>query len=221
MVCFGRRKVNSTAIDWRGFCSEIRDQGQCGSCTAFGSIGAWEANIHILEGLVQDLSEQDLFACSGGTCDGGNTVEDTLNYAENKGVCIEDDDPYTSGEAGEDKACGLSRKLNPIIYKLSTWVPVTDVAEMKTLLMAGPLVGCMDVHQSFMNYLDGVYHSLGRKDPMIGGHCIAVVGYDDSKNAWICRNSWGTGWGIQGYFYIQYGDSGIDDIMYQIIPEKP
>ena len=44
----------------------------------------------------------------------------------------------------------------------------------------------------------------------VGYHCILIVGYDDAEKAWICKNSWGTGWGDKGYFRIGYGECGID-----------
>jgi hypothetical protein len=74
-----------------------------------------------------------------------------------------------------------------------------------------------------MNYVSGVYHNLGNSDPILGGHCIAVIGYSDELGAWKIRNSWGTGWGEKGYCWIKYGDSGIDSEMWEVIPtlDKP
>jgi hypothetical protein len=77
----------------------------------------------------------------------------------------------------------------------------------------------MMVHQSFMNYKSGVYHSLGLNDPILGGHCIAIVGYDDDLGAWLVRNSWGTDWGMDGYAWVKYNDSEIDSCMYQVVPD--
>lgn len=89
---------------------------------------------------------------------------------------------------------------------------------MKELLDQGiALATTMMVHQSFMNYVSGVYHNLGSSDPPLGGHMIACVGYDDNLGAWLIRNSWGIKWGMEGYVWIQYGDSDIYE-MYQLIP---
>lgn len=207
-------------IDWRSICSRIRDQGNCGSCSAFGSIGAWEANIKIVFGLDIDLSERDLFFCSGGFCELGNTVEKTLDKAS-QGIATEECCPYVD----IDSLCGSGRCDSWWLtgQKLASWKSITNIEEMKKALESGPLVGVMDVHESFMHYIDGVYHNLGDIDPIVGGHCISIVGFDDSKGAWLLRNSWGTGWGMQGYCWIQYGDSGIDQEMYQIVPsaDKP
>ena len=207
--------------DWRSFCSQVRDQGSCGSCSAFGTIGAWEPLIRIQANdasLDIDLSESDLFSCSGGTCEGGNTVENVLNRAL-YGVCLESCLPYRP----IDRSCGEGRcnKWWETGKKLKEWLPVDDTGEMKSLLDRGPLAGTMAVHQSFLNYVDGVYHNLGIMDPVVGYHMIAIVGYEDSLGAWLIRNSWGTGWGMNGYCWIKYGDSEIDVEMYYLEPDGP
>ena len=204
--------------DHRKYCSPIRDQGSCGSCTAFGTIGTWEPVIRIAENNPADpidLSERDLFACSGGFCDYGNTMDDTLNQALN-GVCLESCCPYDA----LDHLCGAGRCEEWWVEgkKLIAWKKITEINEMKKLLDSAPLVSTMEVHQSFINYVSGVYHSLGITDPVLGGHCIAIVGYSDGLGAWLVRNSWGDGWGMQGYAWVQYADSAIDDAMYQLVP---
>ncbi|MDQ0960889.1 hypothetical protein QFZ66_004767 [Streptomyces sp. B4I13] len=75
----------------------------------------------------------------------------------------------------------------------------------------GPLIACFAVFDDFFNYRGGVYrHVSGER---VGGHCISVIGYDDGRGAWLCKNSWGTGWGEGGYFWIAYGQCGIDASM--------
>jgi hypothetical protein len=44
-----------------------------------------------------------------------------------------------------------------------------------------------------------------------GGHVVAIVGYDDSKNCWIVKNSWGTKWGEEGWFRMSYDADMISD----------
>jgi C1A family cysteine protease len=41
-------------------------------------------------------------------------------------------------------------------------------------------------------------------EDLVGGHCVAAVGYDDWKQAFLCRNSWGESWGLSGYFWLPY-----------------
>lgn len=215
----------SGSSDWRTWCSPIQDQGDCGSCTAFGTIGAWEPNIRIAENNQTDpvkLSERDLFFCSGGTCGAGNTPEATLNQCE-QGICSESCCPYGTVYSGIDSSCGQGRCTDYVSTqkKLASWAYVTTAAQMKQLLQKGPLASTMTVHQSFFNYVSGVYHNLGANDAIAGGHMIAIVGYDDTQQAWLLRNSWGTGWGMSGYCWIAYGDSEIDVCMYQVVPAAP
>jgi C1A family cysteine protease len=75
----------------------------------------------------------------------------------------------------------------------------------------GPLVACYTVYQDFYAYRGGIYrHVSGRRR---GGHCVSCVGYNDVQKYWICKNSWGAGFGENGYFRIAYGECGIDSSM--------
>jgi len=205
--------MSEAEVDWRPFCSPIRDQGGCGSCTAFGTISAWEANIKIKQSKEVDLSEADLFFCSGGTCELGNTMDPVLNRAI-RGVATEECCPYVD----KTRLCGMGRCSEwwKTGVKLEVWHSITDIEQMKDALFLSPLVGVMAVHESFLHYVDGIYHNLGEQDQIVGYHCISIVGYSESKKAWLLRNSWGTGWGMKGYCWIQYGDSEIDEIMYSL-----
>jgi hypothetical protein len=84
----------------------------------------------------------------------------------------------------------------------------------------GPMAMAFTVYEDFDSYGGGVYkHVMGNAR---GGHCVLVVGYSDMHQAWICRNSWGNGFGGPahpdgtgaGFFMIAYGDSNIDDTFY-------
>ena len=74
----------------------------------------------------------------------------------------------------------------------------------------GPLTACYTVYSDFMGYRSGVYRKTANATRR-GGHCVAIVGYNDAGNYWICKNSWGSGWGDNGYFKIAYGEVGIDN----------
>jgi C1A family cysteine protease len=54
----------------------------------------------------------------------------------------------------------------------------------------------------------------GPSEKVLGGHAVVAVGYDDSTQRFIVRNSWGPGWGMGGYFTIPYAyltDSNLAD----------
>jgi C1A family cysteine protease len=78
----------------------------------------------------------------------------------------------------------------------------------------GPLVTCYSVYNDFFSYRSGIYkHVTGS---LAGGHCVSCVGYNDVDKYWICKNSWGAGFGEGGFFRIAYGECGIDANMYAV-----
>lgn len=76
-----------------------------------------------------------------------------------------------------------------------------------------------DVYADFMNYKGGVYkHVAGVRK---GGHAIKILGWgiEQGVNYWICANSWGMGWGEEGYFRIAFGECGIDKTVVGCTPD--
>ncbi len=65
----------------------------------------------------------------------------------------------------------------------------------------------MNVYEDFFYYERGVYRA--SYGGYIGDHAVCVVGFDDANSCWICKNSWGTGWGESGWFKIGYGECGM------------
>ena len=68
------------------------------------------------------------------------------------------------------------------------------------------------VYHDFDGYSSGIYIKgpTNSTNYFRGYHCVCIVGYDDNKQAWLMKNSWGTGWGMAGYCWIGYGQSDID-----------
>jgi C1A family cysteine protease len=94
-------------------------------------------------------------------------------------------------------------------FKVVRWRELIDVGLRKEWLATnGPVIGCMAVYRDFYSYTGGVYqHVTG---DLVGYHAICVVGYSELEQAWICKNSWGTDWGDEGWFKIRYGQTQID-----------
>ena len=93
--------------------------------------------------------------------------------------------------------------------RVAGWQEVLDVGlRKKWLADTGPLVGCMAVYRDFFNYTGGVYHHVS--GDLAGYHAIGVVGYSEAEQCWICKNSWGTGWGEAGWFKMGYGECDMD-----------
>ena len=80
--------------------------------------------------------------------------------------------------------------------------------DMKSTLAGGyPFVIGISVYESFESdevAKTGIVPMPGQDEGMMGGHGLAVAGYDDSKQTFIVRNSWGVNWGLSGYCYIPY-----------------
>jgi papain like protease len=198
------------AIDWRNnggdWTTPIKDQQSCGSCVSFGTCGTIEARIKIAcktPGTNPDLAEAHLFYCGCGNCCGtGWNFPPALDFCKNTGVASESAFPYTPG----NQPC--KQGLTPYI-KITSWTSVLAIPDRKAVLASkGPMVAGMAVYQDFRSYRSGVYRHVS--GGLAGYHAISVVGYDDAQQCWICKNSWGTGWGESGWFKIGYGECLID-----------
>ena len=210
-------KTTTFESDLESKCGPILDQGDCGSCTAFGTKKNIQDTDKIQTGADYELSAEALLECAGGSCAEGNTIEAPLNYARDNGVPLEKDYPYASYD-GTDYSCGNGIAPDWALRgkKLDSWQGITSKTAMKTHLMTLPLTTGMNVPDSFMNYQSGIYQPMPY-DPIDGGHCIEVVGVSDNQDYWKCANSWTKDWGENGYFRIKQGVCGIDDEMYSVV----
>lgn len=201
--------VNMTATvapawDWRNtraanWVTPIKDQGGCGSCVAFATVGTIESAVEISRGNskpIPDLSEADLFFGGGASCAGWQ-FERALIRAQSAGIADEACWPYYGDGPCPDRASRVT--------KITSWRTITNPKDW--IATNGPIMTGMEVCSDFFWYEDGVYtYDYG---DFAGNHAICVIGYDDSQNCWICKNSWGTGWGQDGYFKIAYGQCGM------------
>ncbi|MEW6095067.1 MAG: C1 family peptidase [bacterium] len=201
------RNVNGT--DWT---TPIRDQGRCGSCVAFGAIGALEPLVRIDENnptLAVDLSEQHLFSCGGGLCNYGWYPSAAANYLKNYGTPDEACYPYKSWNGVDYPCADTCPDWEDRAVKISQWNWVNNnVENIKAALLKTPLSTTMAVYTDFIYYNEGIYeHTWGSLE---GYHQVAFVGYDMGNETtpghWICKNSWGTGWGEDGWFRIKFGE---------------
>jgi C1A family cysteine protease len=203
------------AWDWRNLAgtdwtTSVRDQQACGACVAFAAVAVMETMLKRHYGnasLQPDLSEAHLFFCGcGNCCNQGWWPTYALNYAQRSGVPSEVCFPYQ----GRDLSCSESCvDWSDGAVKVVSWQEVLETGARKEWLAnRGPMIGCMAIYRDFFSYLDGVYrHTLG---DLVGYHAVCVVGYSESDQAWICKNSWGTEWGQAGWFRIGYHECGID-----------
>jgi hypothetical protein len=205
--------------DWRNvngknYMTPVKSQGSCGSCWAFATIAIVEAMIKIRSnqpGINPDLSEQDLVSCSiAGSCGGGNP-DLALKHIKNKGVVDEECFPYGNENVFCSNKCDDWRNR---LTKIRQWGEVEDGVEnvKQALVNHGPLVVGVRLFSNPNNYnisiLDQILNiPIEMNSP---NHAVALVGYDDSQGHWIIKNSWGTGWGSNGYGTVAYNSNYIE-----------
>lgn len=106
--------------------------------------------------------------------------------------------------------------------KAGSVVEMTTPEQIKSeLYNYGPVEAAFEVYEDFFSYSSGVYqHVTGKLE---GGHAIKVIGWgkEAGLDYWLCVNSWGPKWGIEGHFKIKMGECGIDDTAYACMPQLP
>ncbi len=216
--------AGTDSIDWRNkdgqnWVSPVLNQGNCGSCVAFATIGTLETQMNIsskANWLNNRYSAEALFACGGGGCDSGWEPQSAASYLRSHGVPDEACAPYTMGATGVDSACNsICSDAGSRSQKISNFTSTGgflggsgNAAKVKQALQHGPVVTTLDVYADFLSYGSGIYkHVAGA---MEGGHAVSIVGYNDAGRYWIVRNSWGPDWGENGFVRVSYDDtSGI------------
>jgi C1A family cysteine protease len=200
------------AADLRSGCPVVYDQGDLGSCTA-NAIGAAIEFDQIKQKLAYSVPSR-LFIYYNeraleGTIDtdSGGQIRDGIKTVAAQGTCPETMWPYVEQSfANRPPApCYRYAKQHPAVQYARV---DQSAAQMKAILAAGyPFVFGFTVYESFES--DAVAKSgivpMPSSETLLGGHAVMAVGYDDASQRFLVRNSWGSGWGMGGYFTIPYG----------------
>lgn len=202
-----------TSIDWRNnggnYVTFVQNQGSCGSCVAFGTCATMESAVRIKLGNPNhniDLSEAFCQFCGGGSCNGWGLTSG-LDFAQSTGVTDEACMPYQP----TDMNCTASRcsDWQTRLTKISSYTAhSTMAARNNAIATIGPVLAGMAVYNDFFAYSSGVYVKTASSS-LAGYHSICVVGYDDTQQCWILKNSWGAGWGENGFCRIRYGQNDL------------
>ncbi|XP_029910142.1 pro-cathepsin H [Myripristis murdjan] len=200
------------SIDWRkkgNYVTHVKNQGPCGSCWTFSTTGCLESVTAIATGKLPLLSEQQLVDCAQNFnnhgCNGGLPSQAFEYIKYSKGLMTEQDYPYTA----EEGDCQYKPELAAVSVKEVVNITAYDEMGMVDAVAThNPVSFAFEVTSDFMSYRDGVYSSTtchSTTDKV--NHAVLAVGYgqENGKPYWIVKNSWGTGWGIQGYFLIERG----------------
>jgi C1A family cysteine protease len=204
-------------LDWRdhngNWVTSIKDQGGCGSCWAFATTAVLESMVKINKNWSEniDLSEQMLLSCSSaGNCADGGYEYLAAEYIRNTGIPNESCYPYSA----TDEPCNPCSGWMVRVVRINSWDWVsTSISGIETALQNGPVTTYMTIYSDFYHYISGIYQvTAGATEE--GGHLVAIIGYDHPGGYWICKNSWGTDWGENGFFRIKMGqaDTGTQNL---------
>ena len=195
-------------IDLRNKMPPVYDQGDLGSCTANALCGLIGYDKPGFLGSRLFLYYNERFLENTVSQDSGATLYDGIQSLKNNGICPETDWPYIVKQFSvkpPTKCYQNALKEKALTVKN---INTNDLVAMKTCLSSGfPFVIGIAVYESFETRqvaATGMVPMPKPKEQCLGGHAVCVVGYDDSKQSFVVRNSWGTNWGIKGYFYIPY-----------------
>lgn len=193
---------NPLSVDWRtkNAVTPVKNQAQCGSCWAFSATETVESHYAIATGNLVELAPQAYVNCvknpeeCGGTggCEGA-TMELAFNLTVSAGLPLEKDLPY----AGVDQSCSQYKAA----VKATGYVklPVNDASALETALATKGPVSVTVAAGAWGLYGGGVFSGC---DTDLD-HGVQAVGYGvDGDGYWLVRNSWGAGWGEQGYIRV-------------------
>ncbi len=208
-------------VDGENWNSPIRNQGQCGSCWAFGAMGALEAavNLELNDSTVDlDLSEQYLVSCyPGHGCEQGGHAYYAWRWLDlHGGALLESCFPYEAWDIPCEEKCENWEELLVPLGDYWTARDSTDESIKQVILDNGPVVADMAVYDDLFKYRGGVYVHPQQPDESESdiNHQPVIVGWNDNEGCWIVKNSWGNSWGEdtydvtgeRGWFRIRYGD---------------
>jgi autotransporter-associated beta strand protein len=204
------------------YVTSVKDQGQCGACWAFATYGSLESAVLMEGGPTTDFSENhlkdyhrfDYFPCDGGfgsmaPNDNGLISMSQAYLSRGSGPISEADDPY---QAYDDMPAPATGSPQYFVRESETFQGSTEIK--KALMTYGALDTAMymDESSASLRTSDWTYYYSGSSSTS-ANHEVTIVGWNDNMvtaggtGAWLIKNSWGTSWGLSGYFWISYNDT--------------
>ena len=212
----------TTAVDHSKGMSPIKDQGQLGSCVGFAvtAMKEWqekkEHEAEMAKGKrgrpkVYNYSEAWVYWNAKkidpwGVLDEGTSIRYAMKVLHRIGVPTEKGWPYK--DINDLEAIGEPKKWADLVARwalIDSYWRVDNLSELKSALNVGPVpIGVPCFVEIFYTGSDGIVSYPNDPDTIYGGHAVCAVGYDDKTRMVKFRNSWGKGWGENGYGYLPY-----------------
>lgn len=209
-----------SVVDLTPFSPPIGDQGQTSTCVGWSTgyygktISEAVANHYTQANLAQanyEMSPKDLFLSiadnlKGTDCQSGTQITDALDVLVNNGVATMDVVPWDAGitncsQSQVQTSWNTEAANHKIVYYRTISATVQGIKEQ--LAASNPVLMGIKVSNEFESYAGGIINSATFPSP-VGLHAQCIVGYDDSKSAFHVANSWGTSWGENGFYWIDY-----------------
>ncbi|MGA9853197.1 MAG: C1 family peptidase [Gammaproteobacteria bacterium] len=198
-------------VGLRKGCSAVENQGQLGSCTANALVG----NLEFLEKktgrTVSNLSRLFIYyneRAMEGTVneDAGAAIRDGVKSLVKQGVCTEKLWPYKIADFTDKPSLACYKQAKN--HQVTSYHRIIGLLQMRECLAEGyPFVFGFTVYTAFESASvakTGQLNLPKRGEKNLGGHAICAVGYDDASKRLLIRNSWGSDWGMKGYFTMPY-----------------
>jgi C1A family cysteine protease len=226
-ITLGKKSVViPQTTDLRNLCSKVEDQGQLGSCTANALVGNLEFLENKTKSKFSDLSRLFVYyneRVLEGTVheDSGAYLRDGIKALAKKGVCTESQWPYKIEKfATKPSMCCYIKAAK---CKISSYTRLSKLDDMLHCLADGyPFVFGFTVYDYFESEEmaeTGILKMPTAKESVLGGHAVMACGYDQGTKRILVRNSWGSDWGIQGYFWMPFdyiSDTDLADDLWTI-----
>ena len=200
------------SVDLRSKCPPVYDQGQLGSCVSNALAAAVDFD-RLHQGFpLLNPSRLFIYYCARvlehtTQQDAGATVRDGIKVVVSDGAPPETDWPYAPAKLAVRPPGNVFQDAHKNLVSEYMRLPQT-LPRLKTCLAQGfPFVFGMNVYESFESdsvALTGIVPMPSNLETYLGGHCVMAVGYSEDRQAFLVRNSWGTEWGLKGYFWLPY-----------------
>lgn len=234
-------KEQDTYYDLRSLdkTTAVKNQGKAGTCWTFASYASLES--FLKPGEDRDFSENNMKNILSSEYsegfdrdpnDGGNRIMAAAYLTRWNGPVLECEDPYSTSSGTSPEGLTVNKHVQDILFIPDREGPLDNEAIKWAVKNYGAVYTTMYYYNN-STYYSPFNYSYYYNGSEVHNHAVAIVGWDDffSKNnfsevppgngAFIVKNSWGSDWGDNGYFYVSYYDSKVGDVSTVFTAENP